>query len=65
MNIYRTAEEGCEEFIHHFSNICPNATFSIQIIEKLKGTGYLANGDIDEDMRLHMLEREDFWMKTL
>ena len=65
MNIYRTAEEGCEEFIHHFSNNCPNATFSIQIIEKLKGTGYLQNGDIDEDMRSYRLEREDFWIKTL
>ena len=65
MNIHRTSKEGCEEMINHFSHVCPQHTFSIQILEKLNGNGYLPNGEIDEEMRTYRLEREDFWIKTL
>ena len=64
MNIHRTAKSGCKYFIDHFTNVCPGATFSIHIIEKLEGNGYL-NGVIDETMREYRLQREDYWMKQL
>ena len=64
MNIHRTAKTGCTNFIHHYTKVCPGAKFSIQILEKLPGDGYL-NGAIDEKMRERRLEREDYWMKTL
>ena len=64
MNIHRTAKSGCKYFIDHFTNVCPGATFSIHIIEKLEGNGYL-NGVIDEKMREYRLQREDYWMKKL
>ena len=64
MNIHRTAKSGCEYFIDHFTNVCPGAIFSIHIIEKLEGTGYL-NGVIDDQMREYRLQREDYWIKEL
>ena len=64
MNIHRTAKTGCTHFINHYRNVCPGATFSIHIIEKLEGNGYV-NGAIDEQMREYRLQREDYWMKTL
>ena len=64
MNIHRRGKSGCEILIDHFSNVCPNANFSIDILEKLPGNGY-KDGAIDDKMRNYRLEREDFWMKTL
>ena len=64
MNIHRTSKSGCTLFIEHYSNVCPGATFSIQILEKLPGNGY-RDGAIDEEMRTKRLEREDYWMKIL
>lgn len=64
MNIHRTSKSGCTFMIEHFNNVCPGASFSIQILEKLPGDGYL-NGAIDNDMRQLRLQREDYWMKTL
>ena len=64
MNIHRRAKSGCQIFINHFTKICPGATFSIQIIEKLEGNGYL-HGAIDPETREHRLKREDHWIKTL
>jgi hypothetical protein len=64
MNIHRTSKTGCTFMIEHFNNVCPGASFSIQILEKLPGDGYL-NGAIDDDMRQLRLQREDYWMKTL
>ena len=64
MNIYRRAKTGCTTFIDHYTNCCCGSKFSIQIIEKLDGDGYL-NGAIDEKMRDYRLQREDHWIKTL
>ena len=64
MNIHRKGKTGCEILIDHFSNVCPGALFSIDILEKLPGDGY-ENGSIDDQMRKYRLEREDYWMKTL
>ena len=64
MNIHRTGKTGCSHCIEHFSNVCPGSTFTIQVIEKLPGNGYI-NGSIDATMREYRLKREDFWMKTL
>ena len=64
MNIHRKGKTGCEIMIDHFSNVCPGASFTIDILEKLPGDGY-KDGAIDEKMRDYRLEREDYWMKTL
>ena len=64
MNIHRRGKSGCELLIDHFSNVCPNASFNIDILEKLPGDGY-KDGVIDDKMREYRLEREDYWMKTL
>ena len=48
----------------HYLNVCPDATFSIQILEKLEGNGY-KNGKIDPEMRTYRKSREDMWMKLL
>ena len=64
MNIHRRGKTGCEILIDHFSNICPGAEFSIDILEKLPGDGY-KDGAIDDKMRAYRLEREDYWIKTL
>ena len=64
MNIHRRAKSGCTLFINHYTNICRGASFSIQILEKLPGNGYL-NGIVDDKMRDYRLEREDYWIKKL
>lgn len=64
MNIHRTGKSGCEISIDHYKNVCPGATFNIQILEVLPGDGYL-NGKIDPAMLQKRLERENYWMTTL
>ena len=64
MNIHRKAKVGCEIAIDHFKNVCPGATFSVQILENLPGNGY-QNGKVDSKTLKYRLEREDHWMKTL
>ena len=64
MNIHRTGKTGCEVAIDHYKNVCPGATFSIQIVETLPGNGY-SNGVVDSTMLEYRLQREDHWMKTL
>ena len=64
MNVHRKGKSGCEILIDHFSNVCHGSNFSIDILEKLPGNGYL-NGSIDAEMRKYRLEREDYWIKTL
>ena len=49
MNIHRTSKSGCQISIDHYKDVCPGATFSIQILEVLPGDGYL-NGKIDPAM---------------
>ena len=39
MNVHRRGKSGCEILIDHFSNVCPGAEFSIEILEKLPGDG--------------------------
>ena len=64
MNIHRRGKSGCEVAIDHFKNVCPGATFSIQILENLPGNGY-KNGVVDSEMLKRRLQREDHWIKTL
>ena len=64
MNIHRRGKTGCEIAIDHYRNVCPGATFSIQILESLPGNGY-HNGVVDPAMLEYRLQREDYWMKTL
>jgi len=64
MNIHRKGKSGCEIAIDHYKNVCPGATFSVQILEKLPGNGY-KNGKVDPAMLKYRLEREDYWIKTL
>ena len=40
MNIHRKGKSGCEISINHYTNVCPNSSFWIQILEKLPGDGY-------------------------
>ncbi len=51
-------------FSHHYKNVCPDATFKIQILEKLEGNGY-KNGKVDPKLRTYRKKREDYWMKLL
>ena len=64
MNLHRTSKVGCSHVINHFENVCENATFSIQILEKLEGSGYI-NGKYDPNIGEQRLLREDYWIKTL
>ena len=63
MNVHRTSKTGCEHVIEHHKSC--KSTFNVQILEKLPGTGYNPEGDVDPDMRDKRLEREDYWIKTL
>ena len=40
MNIHRRGKSECEFFIDYSRNVCKNATFSIQVIEKLSANCY-------------------------
>jgi len=64
MNIHRRGKSGCEVAIDHYKNVCLDATFSVQILEKLPGNGY-KDGKVDSAMLRYRLEREDHWIKTL
>ena len=59
MNIHRRGKTGCEILIDHFSNVCPGAEFSIDILEKLPCDGYKYRA-IDEKRRAYRLKREDY-----
>ena len=64
INIHRRGKSGCEVLINHFTNVCPNSSFTIQILEVLPGNGY-KNGALDLEMMAHRKDREDFWMKRM
>ena len=64
MNIHRSPDSACAHFANHYQNVCGDSSFSIQVIEKLDGTGF-KNGARDKDMAKLRLEREDHWMKEL
>ena len=65
INIHRTSKIGCDHMIDHFSDTCPNETFSIQIIEKFQGSGYDKSGKIDKVMQNKRKSREDVIMKYM
>ena len=62
-NQHRT--EMNEHFQFHRDSSCNNYSFSYQIIEKLPGTGYKANGTIDEVMMKIRKDKEDVWIKKM
>ena len=64
INIHRKGKSGCEVLINHFTHVCPNSSFFIQILEVLPGDGY-KDGALDPEMSAFRKDREDFWMKTL
>ena len=64
MNQHRTSTIGCSHMINHYENVCENASFFIQILEKLEGSGYI-NGEYDPASAERRLLREDYWIKTL
>ena len=64
MNIHRKSKCGCEHFINHYKNIYKSVNFSIQILEKLKGDGFL-NGQQNFALQELRLLREDYWMNKL
>ena len=64
MNVHRKGKSGCEISIDHYTNVCPGTKFSIQILEKLPGNGYI-NGIVDPTMREYRIQRENYWMKKL
>ena len=64
MNVHRRGKSGCEISISHYKNVCPNASYTIQILEKLPGNGY-KNVSKDMEMLEYRLEREDYSVKKL
>ena len=65
INIHRTSKEGCEHEIRHRDSVCDGFHFSIQIIEKLPGSGYLSDGSLDPEMTKIRQAKEDEWIKKL
>ena len=64
MNIHRKAKTGCENIIKHFKDSCPQAYFTVQIIEKFIGSGYI-RGKVCPIKKEERLRREEYWMKNL
>ena len=64
INIHRKGKSGCEHSINHYENICKGASFSIHILEKLEGYGFI-NGQQDFAVQKLCLQREVYWMKKL
>ena len=64
MNSHRSSTTGCEHKINHVKT-CTGCKFSIQIIEKLQGSGYDELNDLDPEQTSNRLIREDFWIKRL
>ena len=59
LNIYREGKSGCEHSINHYKNVCECASFSIQLLEKLEGDGFI-NGQRDFAVQKLRLQREDY-----
>ena len=64
MNIRRKDKSGCLHSINHYKNVCKGACFSIHILEKLEGDGFI-NDQQDFAVKKLRLQREDYWMKKL
>jgi hypothetical protein len=65
MNGHRTSKVGCEHVISHYTKVCSSNSFSIQIIEKLPGTGYDQFNVLCEQQTRKRRDAEDDWMKKL
>ena len=59
MNIHRKGKSGGEISIYRYKNFFENLTFSIQVIEKVAGTGY-ENGVNGSVMLEYQLQLEDY-----
>ena len=56
----------CKILSNHFTKgICKGSKFSVQIIEKLEGSGRTERKAIDKQASVVRRKREDFWIKTL
>ena len=62
-NQHRT--EMNEHFEFHRDTSCGCYSFSYQIIEKLPGTGYDENGNLDEKCTKIRKDKEDMWIKKM
>ena len=64
MNIYRKGKSGYKHSINHYKNVCKVASFSIHILEKVEGDGFIY-GQWDFAVQNLRLQREENWMKKL
>ena len=56
----------CKILSNHFNvGLCKGSDYSVQILEKLEGTGRTERKAIDVGVTCHRRKREEFWMKTL
>ena len=49
MNIHRKEKPGCEILVNHCKNVCENASFTIQNVQKLTANAH-KNWSIDHKM---------------
>ena len=56
----------CKILSNHFNKgVCKGSEYSVQVIEKLEGSGRTEHGGIDPKKTSFRRKREDFWMRTL
>ena len=56
----------CKILSQHFNQgVCKGASYSVQILEKLVGTGRTERNAIDASMTSYRKKREDYWIKLL
>ena len=65
MNGHRTSKSGCEHIINHSKYSCEDHNFTYQILEKLPGSGYDQNGNLDDEMTEIRLQCETAWILKL
>ena len=59
MTIHRKGTSGRELSIKHYKNVCRGTSFSIHILEKLEGDGFI-NGQRDFAAQKLRLQREGY-----
>ena len=56
----------CKILSNHFDKgVCKDSDYTVQVIEKLEGSGRTERHSIDPKITSKRRKREDFWMKTL
>ena len=56
----------CKILSNHFNQgVCKGATYTVQILEKLVGTGRTNRNAIDASITSYRKDREDYWIKLL